>query len=388
MKKKLKKIFDEATPNELDRFSDALGVAEASDEELAAIKSKVYARLEIKKKKRAPSKIWLRAGIVAACVAVIVSVAALGALLGGGGKDVEPYDPTDATETGPTISQESNLYREYASFEDCIRSATDVFKGTCINIIEHLETIEYEFSVTERFLGEDTSSSVFVYVQRHSYTFTNEDGEMIEVNSGYPEEPHYEIGAEYYMLLSRDISVYYEHDRYHSFHRQIYLPVADISKSSMYGEPLYEHSELKKLSGEQELRDHIQKVISEIDLSSKPLYSGDPYIKSTDMKSIIEGSEYVIKIKVERKEFEGRENYNQNIYRCIVTESLSGEIAKDEIIDITFFPDTVCDGEEYIVAVDLSIDNRTPKLYHFSSKNSLFPIDQYDEIMQIINKAQ
>jgi hypothetical protein len=106
------------------------------------------------------------------------------------------------------------------------------------------------------------------------------------------------------------------------------------------------------------------------------------------MKSIIEGSEYVLKIKVERKEFEGRENYNQNIYRCIVTESLSGEIAKDEIIDITFFPNTVCDGEEYIVAVNLSIDNRTPKLYHFSSKNSLFSIDQYDEIMQIINKAQ
>ena len=156
----------------------------------------------------------------------------------------------------------------------------------------------------------------------------------------------------------------------------------------MYGEPLSEHSELKKLSSEQELRDHILKVISEIDLSSKALYSGDPYIKSTDMKSIIEGSEYVIKIKVERKEFEGRENYNQNIYRCIVTDSLSGELAKDEIINITFFPDTVCDGEEYIVAVDLRIDDRTPKLYHFSSKNSLFSTDQYDEIMQIINKAQ
>ena len=71
MKKKLEKIFDEATPNELEQFSDALGAAEASDEELAAIKSKVYARLEIKKKKRAPAKVWLRAGMVAACVAVV-----------------------------------------------------------------------------------------------------------------------------------------------------------------------------------------------------------------------------------------------------------------------------------------------------------------------------
>ena len=41
MKKKLEKIFDEATPNELDQFSDALGAPEASGEELAAIKSKV-----------------------------------------------------------------------------------------------------------------------------------------------------------------------------------------------------------------------------------------------------------------------------------------------------------------------------------------------------------
>ena len=73
MKKKLEKIFDEATPNELDQFSDALGAPEASGEELAAIKSKVYARLETKKKKRAPAKIWLRAGIVAACVAVVLS---------------------------------------------------------------------------------------------------------------------------------------------------------------------------------------------------------------------------------------------------------------------------------------------------------------------------
>ena len=39
MKKKLNKIFDEATPNELERFSDALGAPEASGEELANLKS-------------------------------------------------------------------------------------------------------------------------------------------------------------------------------------------------------------------------------------------------------------------------------------------------------------------------------------------------------------
>ena len=84
MKKKLNKIFDEATPNELDRFSDALGAPEASGEELAAIKSKVYAHLETKKKKRAPAKIWFRVGIIAACVALVIGVIATVVMLQGG----------------------------------------------------------------------------------------------------------------------------------------------------------------------------------------------------------------------------------------------------------------------------------------------------------------
>jgi hypothetical protein len=81
MKKKLNEIFDEATPNELEQFSDALGAPEASGEELANLKSKVYARFEIKKKKRAPAKIWLRVGMIAACVAVAVSAMMLLPLL-------------------------------------------------------------------------------------------------------------------------------------------------------------------------------------------------------------------------------------------------------------------------------------------------------------------
>ena len=187
------------------------------------------------------------------------------------------------------------------------------------------------------------------------------------------------------MMLSRNISVYYEHGRYYPTSAGLYIPVTDISNSTMHGgESLLAHSELERLNTEQELRDYILKI----ELNSKPLYMGDPYILATDMPSIIEGSEYVVKVKIQSQKYADSQHGNKDIYLCIVTESLIGDLERDEIIGVTFFPDTVSVGEEYILAVNLVLDTATPKLYHFSSKNSLFSLSQYDQIKEFINKGQ
>ena len=52
MKKKLHEIFDDAKPNELDRFSDELNAPELTDWMLASIKEKVYTKTKIKKEKK------------------------------------------------------------------------------------------------------------------------------------------------------------------------------------------------------------------------------------------------------------------------------------------------------------------------------------------------
>lgn len=390
MKKKLNEIFDEMSPSELEAFGDALSAPDLEEKELAAIKERVHATLKIKKK-GSLARVWFRVGIIAACLAVIIPVAVLSTLLFRK-EDVDIEEPTDMepTEAKPDIIiDNSNSYVEYMSFEGCIKASTDIFKGRCIGIIEHTEVIEYEFSVTERFLGEDTNSSVFVYARRRSYTYTNPEGEVVTVINGLEETPNYEIGSEYYMMLSRNISVYYEHDRYYPTSAGLYIPADDISNSTMHGgESLLAHSELEKLDTEQELRDYILKIISDFELDSKPLYTGDPYILATDMKSIIEGSEYVVKIKIQSQKYADSKHGNKDIYLCIVTDSLSGGLERDEIIGVTFFPDTVSVGEEYILAVNLVLDTATPKLYHFSSKNSLFSLSQYDEIKEFINKGQ
>ena len=76
MKKKLNEIFDEMSPSELEAFGDALSAPELEEKELAAIKERVHATLKVKKK-RSPSRVWLRVGIIAACLAVVVGVLAV-----------------------------------------------------------------------------------------------------------------------------------------------------------------------------------------------------------------------------------------------------------------------------------------------------------------------
>lgn len=76
MKKKLNEIFDEMSPSELEAFGDALSAPELEEKELAAIKERVHATLKIKKK-RSPARVWLRVGIIAACLAVVVGTMVL-----------------------------------------------------------------------------------------------------------------------------------------------------------------------------------------------------------------------------------------------------------------------------------------------------------------------
>ncbi len=83
MKKNLNEIFDEITPEELDKFSDELKAEKLSDEVMTSIKGKVYAKtniekaVKVKKEGRTPRAVWLRVGALAACFAVIIGTIAL-----------------------------------------------------------------------------------------------------------------------------------------------------------------------------------------------------------------------------------------------------------------------------------------------------------------------
>ena len=105
MKKKLNEIFDEISPSELEPFGENLSAPKLEDNELATIKNKVYAKLEIngtKKIKRSSARLWLRVGIIAACMAVaIVSLFLMLILKDNDGTDVPDPDGNENTVQTP-----------------------------------------------------------------------------------------------------------------------------------------------------------------------------------------------------------------------------------------------------------------------------------------------
>lgn len=81
MKKTLNELFDQAAPEELEPFADALGAPDLPPETLSAVKEKVYAKTGLKTNKKSRKKTWYRVGALAACFALIIGAVILVPLL-------------------------------------------------------------------------------------------------------------------------------------------------------------------------------------------------------------------------------------------------------------------------------------------------------------------
>ena len=77
MKKNLHELFDEATPEELEPFSDTFGAPDLPPETLSSVKAKVYAKTGWKSKHKRPKMGWYRFGALAACFALVVGAIVL-----------------------------------------------------------------------------------------------------------------------------------------------------------------------------------------------------------------------------------------------------------------------------------------------------------------------
>jgi hypothetical protein len=177
-------------------------------------------------------------------------------------------------------------------------------------------------------------------------------------------------------MLTKRSNVYKDYYNYGDFSGMIYIPSADIQNSTFYGDPLIEHTEAESLSTEKEFVDYLKSLIDKRDPELERGI-GLEYIKETDMKSIISKSDYVLRVKIEEL---SRENTYSTSYYCRAISALKGDVKEDERVKILFFANTVSIGEEYILALtDIG------GAYVFSSKNSLFSVDDLDEIQKYLN---
>ncbi len=265
---------------------------------------------------------------------------------------------------------ESEKSRTYMTFEQLAENSTDIIKGKCLNAENYNGISEYEFLVEERFLGENVNGNIFVRV-------------LASIDNS---APIYEEGKEYYLLLSRRMSVYSPHDIYLSREDILMIPADDVSKGTMYGERLTKNSEIKSLDKEKDLTDYLSKLAKKILDENKwqPVYNGK-YITDTDMASVINKSPVVLKVSVGEMKKDGLFFDGQHLYECTVTEALKGTASVNEVVQIVFSDADVVKGKEYIVALEDSSDTAV-RMFNLSSKKSIFDVSLLDEIRELLPK--
>ncbi len=267
-----------------------------------------------------------------------------------------------------------NAVGNYLTFEQLLGCATDIIKGKCINMVKSETYIEYEFSVLERYMGEDNGSTIYVYVPnlRVSIADTQLVYNTMDVS--------YRINDSYFLVLSRTVDVYLEHDRYMNVGANIFLPVDDLSNCSIYGQSFSKHSAL-----------NTQNVITSKDSLSSyfnsyknntPNFWGMGYIKTNDVATIIKSSDFIMKIKVKNEVYAGIAE-DRNTFDCVVVSSLKGDVVVGSTVRIVFPKDSVTKDTEYFVAL-YEFENVSPRSFVFSSKNSLFNTAESDVIMKYV----
>jgi len=260
-------------------------------------------------------------------------------------------------------------YTNY-TFEEAIQEfATDVVIAQYINHKPSGESLtEFEFVVQERVFG-NAEDRIFVYKDNY---------DEIE-----PNDSLFSIEVEYLIPLINISSPYVKmHEDEFRFIYGIIIDLNNIKNSSMRNESLslrIEGLDLSKNITKHDITTYISSLTKNNTLARE-------YIRSGNIKDIINDSPCILVVEVNEPhrlvdEQASRDWMETDIYYCTVIKVLKGEINIGDEIRVIFFADTVKKAEQHIIAVEHYPES---SFIRFTSKNSLFRMDQLDEILAII----
>lgn len=265
----------------------------------------------------------------------------------------------------------------YFSFEDALAASTDIVKAKCI-AVSYPKSNEkaYEFEIIQRFLGENVTENIFVHCY---YKYLVSLGNS-EKGYSFMDDPLFEIGETYYLVLERRVSVYQEHDEYRNSVALIKIPLSNIQNSTMYGEPLTEHSQIQTLEDEQDIENYIVNYLESNPDSDRLLYNGKKYIMSDDLETIVDGSDFVLKIKIRDLDHK----YDDiSFYNCTVISSLKGDVEEEDTVCIKFFEKDVVKGWTYIVT---AVFIEETDMFEYSAKDSVYSVFKENKIKNYISQ--
>jgi len=269
----------------------------------------------------------------------------------------------------------------YRSFDDALLLSTDV---VIANFVKQrpfgVSLIELEFRVVDRILG-NAADIIYIYLSQNEVSIISGVGEA-SYNQG-----NLAFGTEVnYILVLRRLegATLKTHEDGYIIIADIAINIDDPTLSTMYNEPLSRHSKELDFSSRSLSKDQIVTFIKEATINNQ---LAREHIRSDKIEDIINGSPFVFVVEID----EPRRLMNQqathdwmetDIYYCTVVKALKGDFGIENAIAVIFYANTVKKGEQHIIAIEPLEKGSTTFL--FTSKNSLFRMEQLEEIMAII----
>ena len=260
---------------------------------------------------------------------------------------------------------------------------TDVVTVQHISSQPFGETLaEHEFIVLERILG-NAPDRIFVYTPRPLESPYMPPITSNHIGFTFAFNPE----TEYLLPLIRIGNPYAKtHEDGYTMVNYIVIDLDNPSNSVELGRPLSSISyDLMEIDFE--ANPSMKQIIQFISELTEGNPSGREYIRSDRLEDIIKDSPYVFVVEINRPlrlahEQATRDWGETDLFYATVVQVLKGDIEVGANIIVSFFAYTVQRGEQHIVAVEPLGEGST--WYRFTSRNSLFGLEQLEEIIQAL----
>ena len=265
-------------------------------------------------------------------------------------------------ETGilsSSIDEESiQVMIDIRSFSEFLGRSNCIVIGEYISC-EYIEkNTEYEFEIKKVLKGDITENVIRAW-QMKGYASVVDS--TISFQSG---GKIYEEGEEYILVMGKYDYVFLDKPEYRLFVGTPHLPMENLEKSTLYGEPIPDLAEDCSL-------EHITKLIDQAKDVSDNLPYSFRYSVATDIPTVVEEADIVIKVKILRVTSEAaddRTSYLCSVLKVLKEDSI-GKLEGRENLEALLLKGSAKVDEEYILL--LNRDDKT-SLFLASSRNSVF----------------
>jgi len=285
----------------------------------------------------------------------------------------------------PTGTTQMHTFGWSVTLEEAISMfATDVVVA---QFVQHRQfspnLIEYEFVVVDRIAG-NAADVIFIYMDIAKLPIVDPSNFYRRIALPFT------VGEEYILALEKIGTPYANtHEDGYIFINNIAISLSNPS-DTINNPYFFSDIEIQSLTDVVYSRGDMMAFMYEI---SRNTPSPRGYIRSFDMAEILNGSQHVVIIEITRprrlsSEMIMTDWITNDLYYARTLRSLKGDFSYGDELVISFFADTVSTGEIHIVAVQSIEPDGRGNWLSFTSRYSLFAIDQLDEILAILGHVQ